>query len=135
MSSMLSGHFFVNIIVTSLKQSVSAKVILYRRYKSIDKEAVLADRQVSSLVLDPSDDVDDLMDLYDITLRDIVDEHAHLRTKEMSSRPMLPWYNKNIQAAKRHRRYCERLWIRTSLCVHFDMFKVSKILVKNTLAC
>jgi len=47
---------------------------------------------------------------------------------------MLPCYNKNIQAEKRHRRYCERLWIRTSLCVHFEMFKVSKFLVKNILA-
>jgi len=80
------------------------------------------------LVLDPPDDVDHLVDLYDSTLRAIVDEHAPLRTKEM---PMLPWYNKNIQAAKRHRRYCE---IRTSLCVHYEVFKVSKILVKNTFA-
>ena len=82
--------------------------------------------------MDPLDDVDHLVDLYDSTLRDIVD--APLRTKEMPSRSMLPWYNKNIQAAKIHRRYCELLWIRTSLCVHFEMFKVSKILVKNTLA-
>jgi len=52
----------------------------------------------------------------------------------MPSRQMLPWYNKNIQAAKRHRRYCERLWIRTSLCVHFEMFKVNNILVKSTFA-
>jgi len=47
---------------------------------------------------------------------------------------MLPWYNKNIQAAKRHRSYCELLWIRPSLCVHFEMFKVNNILVKNTIA-
>jgi len=47
---------------------------------------------------------------------------------------MLPWYNKNILAAKRQRRYCERLWIRTSLCVHFEMLKVRKSFVKNTLA-
>ena len=80
-----------------------AKVISYRRYKPIDKEAFLADLRVSSLVLDPPDDVDRLVDLYDNTLRDFVDQHAPLRTKEMPSRPMLPWYNKNIQAAKRHR--------------------------------
>jgi len=53
----------------------------------------------------------------------------------MPSRPMIPLYNKNIQAAKRHRRYCEWLWIRTSLCGHFEMFKVSKILVKIIVAC
>ncbi|KAK2138836.1 hypothetical protein LSH36_2340g00003, partial [Paralvinella palmiformis] len=105
-SSMLSDHFLVDINVSLQKQSVSAKDISYRRYKSIDKEAFLADLRVSSLVLDPPDDVDHLVDLYDNTLRDIVDQHAPLRTKEMPSRPMLPWYNKNIQAAKRHRRYC-----------------------------
>jgi len=74
------------------------------------------------------------VDLYDNTLRDIVDQHAPLMTKEMSRRPMLPWYNKNILAAKRHRRYCERLGVRTGLHVNYEMFKVSKILVKNTLA-
>jgi len=47
---------------------------------------------------------------------------------------MLPWHNKNIQAAIRHRRYCEGLWIRTGLYVHHEMFKVSKIVVENTLA-
>jgi len=50
---MLSNHFLTNINV-----SVSAKVISYRKYKSIDKDAFLANLQVSSLVLDPPDDVD-----------------------------------------------------------------------------
>ena len=40
---------------------------------------------------------------HDSTLRDIVDEHAPLRTKEMPRRPMLLWYNKNTQAAKRQK--------------------------------
>jgi len=84
----------------------------------------------SSLVLDPLGNVDHLVDLYDSTLRDIVDEHAPLRTKEMPRRTMLPQYNKNIQTVKKHRRYCDRLWVRTSLCVHYEIFKVSKILVK-----
>jgi len=51
--------------------------------------------------LDPTDDVDHLVDLYDSTLRDFVNELAPLKTNEMPSRPMLPWYNKNIQAGKR----------------------------------
>jgi len=115
-SSMLSDHFLINIDVSLQKQSVSGNVISYRKYKLIHKEAFLADLRVSSLVLDQPDDVDHLVDLYDSTSRDIVDEDAHLRTKEMPRRPMLPWYNKNIQAAKRHSRYYDRLWIRTS-CV------------------
>ena len=78
-SSMPSDHFLFNINLSLQKQSDSAKVILYRRYKSIDKEAFLADLRVSFLVLDSPDDVDHLVDLYDSTLRDIVDEHASLR--------------------------------------------------------
>jgi len=105
---------------------------LFHIEEEIDKKAFLADLRVFSLILDPPDDPHHLVDLYDSALRDIVDEHAPLRTKEMSSRPMFPWYNKITQAAKRHRRYC--VWIRTSLCVPFEMFKVSKILVKNTFA-
>jgi len=52
----------------------------------------------------PSDDVDHLVDLYNSSLRELVDEHAPLRTKEMPRRLMIPWYNNDVQAAKRHRR-------------------------------
>jgi len=87
-----------------------------------------------SLSLQVPDDPHHPVDLYVSKLRDIVDEHAPSRTKEGLQRQMLPWCNKNIQAAKRHIWYYEWLWIRTSLCVHYKMFKVSKILGKNTLA-
>ena len=40
----------------------------------------------SSLVLDPLGNVDHLVDLYDSTLRDNIDEHEPLGTKEMSKR-------------------------------------------------
>ena len=51
------------------EKSVSAKLISYRKYKSIDKEAVfLADLRFSSLALDPPDDPHHL-DLYDSTLK------------------------------------------------------------------
>jgi len=95
----------------------------------IDKEAFLDYMRVSSLVLDPPNDVENLVDLCGSTLRDIVYEHASLKTKEMPRIPMHPWYNRNIQAAKRQRRYCERLWIRISLCAHYNMFKVRMICI------
>ena len=70
---------------TAVTAIYTAKIISY-----IDKEAFLANLGVPSLVLDPPDDVDHLMDLYDSTLIYIVDDHAPLRKKEM---PMLLWYN------------------------------------------
>jgi len=41
------------------------------------------------VVLDPPDDMDHLVDLYDSVLKDIVDEHPPLKTKEMPRRPSL----------------------------------------------
>ena len=77
--------------------------------------------------MDPPDDVDHLVDLYDSTLRDIVDEHAHLRTKEM---PTEQCFHGTIRT-NRLQGDTEGI---VSGCVHFEMFKVSKIIVKNTLA-
>jgi len=44
---------------------------------------------LSSLVLDPPDDIDHLVDLRNSTLRDIVDKHAPLLIKVMARRPPL----------------------------------------------
>ena len=78
-SFMLSDHFLISINVPLQKQLVSTKVISYREYNSIDKEVYLADLRASSLVLDPPHDHQ--VHLNDSTLRDIIDEHAPLRTK------------------------------------------------------
>ena len=110
-SSTLSDHFLIIIGVSLQRQSVAAKVISY-------KNSFLGDLRVSSLVLDPPDDSDHLLDFYNSTPRDPLVEHAPLRTKDMSRIPLLPWYNKEIQAAKRRRGYCERLYFRTGVCVH-----------------
>jgi len=57
---------------------------------SIDKENFLADRRVSSLLLDPPD-MYHMVNRYDSTLRDVVDKHAHLRKKGMPrTQPLLP---------------------------------------------
>ena len=51
----------------------------------------------------------------------------------MTQRPLVPWYNKDMQAAKRHRRNCERLWTRTGLSVNFEMFKAARLFVGELL--
>jgi len=67
---MLSDHFLINVDVSLQKQSVSDKVISYRKYKSIDKDVFLAYLRIYSLVLD---DVDHLANIYNNTLKDSVD--------------------------------------------------------------
>ena len=51
----------------------------------------------------------------------------------IAQRPLIHWYSKNIQTAKRHRGYCERLWVRPGLSIHFEMFQVARLNVRNIL--
>ena len=95
---------------------------------------VVDDLKESRLIVDPPNDLEQLVDLYNNTLRDLIDKHAPLKTKKMPVRSLVPWYNKDIQAAKRHRRCCERLWNRTELTVHYEMFKAARLFVRELLA-
>ena len=126
MSSLISDHFLVNIDISLQNLVLPTKIATYRTYRSINQAALIADLSVSLLATNPSNDLEHLVDLYNVTLRDIIDKHAPIKKKKMTERPLVPWYNKDIQAAKRHRRYCERIWTRTGLSVHFEMLKAAE---------
>jgi len=109
---------------------------MFQLNKSIDKDSVLADLE-GGLVSERfiiCYNMDHPMGLHYITLWDLVDENAPYRTKEVPRRPLFPRYTNDIQAAKKHGKYSERLRIMTGLCVHCEMFKVGKNQVSNTLA-
>jgi len=93
--STLSDHFLINIGVSLQEQSVSAKVISYKKYRSIDKDAFLADVGISprSLVYDLPDDIDRLVDLYNSTQK-----HSHHYTRDKKC-PLLSWHSKDIPTA------------------------------------
>jgi len=56
--------------------AVSAKVISYRKYRYIDKDAFIAKLWISSLVSNLPVDVEELVDIDNNTLRTIIDKCA-----------------------------------------------------------
>jgi hypothetical protein len=46
---------------------------------------------------------------YDITLRSILDKHAPLKSKVMTVRTMVPWFNDSLKKLKAKRRKLERI--------------------------
>lgn len=68
---------------------------------SIEKDGFLDGMKVSSLILHQPDDINLLLNLYNITLRDLVDNYAHLRIKKMHKRHLLLWQYQDKQVAKR----------------------------------
>ena len=54
-----------------------------------------------------------LFDLYDGTLRRIVDEHLPMENIYVRDRPLTPWYDNDCRTAKRKVMMCERRYRRT----------------------
>jgi len=48
----------------------------------------------------------------------------------MPRRPLHPWHSMEIQATKKHRMYCERLWIMTNWHVPCDISRSVKLKLK-----
>ena len=52
----------------------------------------------------PPEDLSELVTLYHNTLKTAIAKHAPMRSRTMVVRPRVPWYNDEIQRAKRERR-------------------------------
>ena len=76
----------------------------------------------SQLITDPSETQDTLVDLYNDSLKCLLDKHASMKTKTFVQRATVPWYNQVIQAAKPDRRRMERIWNMTGLVVHQHIY-------------
>ena len=54
------------------------------------------------------DNIYALSDCFNMTLADILDKHAPLKTRIMINCPRIPWYNDDIKQLKRKRRRLEK---------------------------
>ena len=80
------------------------------KIRGVDAIEFRNDVMASTLFSSPACNVNDLCDQYDSELSKVVDVHAPLKTRFVTSRPSAPWYSEEIAAEKRKRRKLERRW-------------------------
>ena len=61
------------------------------------------------------DSFDALSDCFNMTLTDILDKHAPLKTRIMINCPKILWFNDDIKQLKRKRRHLEKKALKTDL--------------------
>ena len=81
-----------------------------RKLKDIDINIFIKDLSSSQLCTNPPDDLDKLVDMYNSTLEEILDNYAPIQTKQVSVQQQTKWYNKDIALAKKARRKGARRW-------------------------
>ena len=88
----------------------SIKHAEYRKLKSIDMQEFVKDLHNSDLCVDSPSDLDTLVDCYNKTLASLLDKHAPVQSRHVTTRVRPPWFNNDIIEAKRDRRKAERRW-------------------------
>ena len=111
----LSDHLFVECLLDFPRPNILVKEVCYRKVKHIDLNAFKADICASDLFQKTWSSVNDMSKCYDITLRSILDKHAPLKSKVMTVRPMVPWFNDSLKKLKAKRRKLERIMLKSKL--------------------
>ena len=100
--------------------------VTYRKIKAIDKKKLQNGLMSSQLCVNTPDALNQLVECYNRTLSQTLDRRAPICTKSIKSRPLVPWFNEKIKAARREKRKAERKWRRTRSLVDMKSYKIKK---------
>ena len=110
--SFFSDHCSVHLITTLPKENIVRKTKSYRKVKDIDTAVFMQDFR-SNHVENQFDDLNTLVNKFEDSLRNILDNHAPLKTKQITIRTKYPWFNDDIKEQKKLVRRKEKEWKRT----------------------
>ena len=127
----LSDHFPVFCHLPLSMPRPTTQVVTYRKLKSVCAVAFARDIDSSQIATIPDDPKDSAISLYNTVLSDILENHAPEKTRTVPARPQPEWYTDQIRQAKQQRRQYERLWRKTKLTVHRQMYMDMKVKVNN----
>ena len=105
---LFSDHLVLLFKLKTARPPLKVGHVSFRKLRSIDRHAFMDEIRNSELFQMDTDDPDELVALFDNTLRSLLDRHAPVKHKNTTSRPLVPWMNDDIKLAKGQRRKAER---------------------------
>lgn len=126
-------HYPVFTQLSVAKPQLPKQEVTYRKLKCIDIASVSAAISASTLCTSETStlSLDEQVQLYNTELSVILDKLAPLKTRTITIRPEAVWYNNSIREAKQRRRKAERIWRRSGLTVHRDIYMVRRAEVND----
>jgi len=122
----ISDHISIISKILLPKPSLIKKTIQYRKIKNVSISKLKNDIRSSDLLLNTHTNINEFAECFNTTLSRLLEAHAPLITKTITTRPCVPWFSDEIREIKRQRRKAEKLWRRTnkdSDLMHFKSIK------------
>ena len=117
-----SDHKGINTVLCISKPPKQRKTMTSRNFKNMNIDNFKNDLNYPSENVLRTSPVNDLVNIYNDCVRDAIDKHAPIRTKEFILRPNTQWYSTELLQTKREKRKAERTWRLSRLEVHKQMF-------------
>jgi exonuclease III len=130
--SLISDHSIVHCKLATQQPPRPTKTMKLRKWRNIQHEAVDNEIGASDLCTPvvATRSTDGLLhEIYDSTLKAILDAHAPEKNVTLTLRPNCAWINDTILQGKRKRRRLETTWRRTGLAVDKQAFTEQRNLV------
>lgn len=110
-------------ILTAQNLILPEKLLKFRKIADINNVSLAHDLQIMANSAMDIDDVNQLVQFYNVSLTSILEKHAPLKTKTITIRPRLPWYTNDLKELKLQRRRAERRWRKTNDLSDFQVFR------------
>jgi hypothetical protein len=129
----LSGdHFAVNCTINMQRPLLTKRSVSFRALRKIDVTDFKQDIYESEILNTQDKTLHESLESYN-NLQKLLDKHAPLQEKCITLRPHAPWYTEELREAKQEKRHRERVWRKSKLEVHHQLYleqcqTVSKLL-------
>ena len=126
---LISDHNAVHCSLQCATPHPDKKIVQFRKLKSLNPDELNKSVSETALCTTPIDNfinLDDLITQYQRDLTTVLDTLAPLKTKSFVERPLIPWINQDILLSKTRKRKLEKLWRKTNLTVHYEMYRSEK---------
>lgn len=132
----ISDHYAVFCKILMAKPPLAKKEISYRNLKEIDFPRFRSQLANSNLLDEPNPmtPIDSLVGKYEAVLTSLLDNHAPVKTKTITLRPVTPWFTHEIKEQKSIRRRLERRWRKTNLAADKELFSQQCSLVNQLIS-
>ncbi len=127
----ISDHLTIQFELQNQKSPPETKSVTFRKLKSVNKDTLKNDMKTRLASVATSGSANDAVSIYNATLRDVINNHAPMYTKDVIVRPIAPRYGDEIQEARRKRRRCERHWRKTKFEIDRQLYKEQRDLVAD----
>ena len=119
----LSDHFciFFDILISP---TVEARSISVKKRCLNENTSALFMKAISLTPSISADSVDFLLDSFNSKVQNVIDNIAPVKVRKKSGRQKAPWRNSTaVQNMKRQCRKAERMWRKTNLEIHYNIYK------------